>query len=278
MSDTESMERIKQLEHENEKLHSELRKLKRKPEGKIGYILLLIGLSLLALAIIYSHNVSAYIGIALTFWGALILFIRPTHFIRKEILDSTNIEPLKSTHKLLDELGYEGTPTHISPGTLRGLRTATLYIPKTNEIPMPTDEQLSQEQIIMNDPPAIKLTPPGLGLHSMIEKELKTNFSMVDLNYLQMNLEKALVEGLEIAEALEMEVTDTSIKIEIRGNIFDEILKQLYEEHHDPNIGDPLSSAIACILARSTREPIIIEQIEREPDTNSTRITMKIGH
>lgn len=72
---------------------------------------------------------------------------------------------------------------------------------------MPTDVQLSQEQIIMENPPAINLKPPGVGLHNLIEEELKSNFSMVDLNYIQMNLEKALVEGLEIVEAFEMEVT-----------------------------------------------------------------------
>ncbi|EMR73344.1 hypothetical protein MCGE09_00461, partial [Thaumarchaeota archaeon SCGC AB-539-E09] len=37
-----------------------------------------------------------------------------------------------------------------------------------------------------------------------------------------------------------------------------------------------LTSAIACILAKSTRYPIIIEKIVREPKRKSIQITFKI--
>ena len=75
----------KQLEqHENEKqeLFEELRRLKRKPEGKFSYLLFSFGIVLLSLAIYYSHNVSAFIGIAFTFLGA-ILFKRKTLILYK---------------------------------------------------------------------------------------------------------------------------------------------------------------------------------------------------
>ena len=276
MEDEEDITKLEQLEQQKKQLQVELRKLKRKPEGKIGYLLLLLGLTLIALAIYYEHNVSAFIGIALTFWGALLLYIRPTQFIRKEILSSTLIEPLKYNHKLLNELGYNGTPTYISPRTLAGLRTATIYIPKTDSTEKPGDEQLSQEKALMKNPSAIKLSPPGLGLHRLIEEELKTNFSTVDLEYLQFNLEKALVEGLEIAEAFEMEISETTIQADLRGSIFDETIEELEELEEHQRIGDPLTSALACILARTTRQPIIIEKIEREPEKKSTQITFKI--
>jgi hypothetical protein len=276
MKDEDLMERLEKLEQQKMELQAELRKLKRKPEGRIGYLLLLLGLILIALAVVYSHNVSAFIGIALTFWGALLLYIRPTRFMRKEILDSTVIEPLKYIHKLLDGLDFKGTPTYISPGTLRGLRSATVYIPKSDRSPMPSDEQLSQEEPFIQNPQAIKLTPPGLGLSRLLEDELKTNFSTVDLEYLQYNLEKALVEGLEIAEAFEMEYTESTVQVEIKGTIFDEIVEVLDELDTHRHIGDPLTSALACILARSTRRPIIIEKIEREPKKRSIQITFKI--
>ena len=274
MSDKPQADRIKELEQEQEKLQSELRKLKRKPEGKIGYLLLLTGIILLTLAIIYSHNVSAFIGIALTFWGALLLYIRPTQFIKKEILDAT-IKPPQSTHNLAKELGYNGTPTYISPGTLRGLRTATVLIPKTDSSRLPSDERLSQERIIMEDPPALKLIPPGLGLHRLIEEELRTNFSTVDLDYLRVNLERALVEGLEIAESFEMEVGGSAVAVSLRGSIFDNSSEELGGESV-VQVGDPLSSALACILARSTRNRITIEQVVKDTADNTTRITFKM--
>jgi len=277
MDSEDLIERLEKLEQQKIELQAELRKLKRKPEGKIGYFLLLLGLTLIALAIVYSHNVSAFIGIALTFWGALLTYIKPTLFIRKEILDSTVVEPLKYIHQLLDGLEFKGTPTYISPGTLRGLRSATVYIPKSDRSPMPSDEQLSQEEPLIQNPQAIKMTPPGLGLSRLLEDELKTNFSTVDMEYLQYNLEKALVEGLEIAEAFEMEFTESTVQVEMKGTIFDEIVEALDELDTNRRVGDPLTSALACILARSTRRPIIIEKVERELKKKSIQITFKIA-
>ena len=277
MDSEDLIERLEKLEQQKIELQAELRKLKRKPEGKIGYFLLLLGLTLIALAIVYSHNVSAFIGIALTFWGALLTYIKPTLFIRKEILDSTVVEPLKYIHQLLDGLEFKGTPTYISPGTLRGLRSATVYIPKSDRSPMPSDEQLSQEEPLIQNPQAIKMTPPGLGLSRLLEDELKTNFSTVDMEYLQYNLEKALVEGLEIAEAFVMEFTESTVQVEMKGTIFDEIVEALDELDTNRRVGDPLTSALACILARSTRRPIIIEKVERELKKKSIQITFKIA-
>lgn len=181
MEHDDLVENLKKLEIEKEELQTELRRLNRKPDAKTGYLLLLIGLVFISLAVVYSHNVSAFIGIALTFWGALLFYIRPTRFIKKELLDSTIIDPIQNIHKLLDELEFNGTPIYISPGTLRGLLSSTVFIPKTDQYSIPSDDQLSQEEAFLKNLQGIKLTPPGLGLSKLLEKELKTNFSTVDL-------------------------------------------------------------------------------------------------
>ena len=117
---------------------------------------------------------------------------------------------------------------------------------------------------------------PGLGLSRLLEDELKTNFSIVDLEYLQYNLEKALVEGLEIAEAFEMEVSESKVQVLMKGSIFEEIIGELDEQDTRRIIGDLLSSAIACILAMSTQQPIIIENVKRESKNRSIQVTFKI--
>lgn len=276
MGENDLFKQVEKLEKQKSDLQAELRRLKRKPRGNVGYLILILGLILLSIAIYYAHNVSAFIGIALTFWGALLLYIRPTRFIRKEILDSTLVESLKYNHKLLDELGFNGTPRYVSPGTLIGLRSATIYIPKTDLTETPVDEHLSQDEALLKDHSAIKLSPPGLGLHRLIEGELKTNFSTIDLEYLEYNLEKVLVEGLEIAEAFEMEISEPIVQANIKGNIFDVTIAEIGELEEHRHIGDPLTSALACILARSTRQSIIIKKIEREPEKKLTRIIFKM--
>ena len=266
---------VEQLERDKQELLRELRRLKRKPEGKIGYLLLALGLTLLTLAVYYSHNVSAFIGIALTFWGALLLYIRPIKFIRKEILDTTT-QPLETYHKLIEELGYEGTPQHISPSTLWGLRNTVIYISKTDNTTKPTDEQLAADETLIHNPQALKLTPPGQNLSRLIEEELKTNFSTVNLEYLQYNLEKALVEGLEIAETFQMEPSESTVHVEMKGAIFYDTIQKQSESKKTRQIGDHLNSAIACILARSTRKPVIIENIQTEPRERIIKTDFKL--
>lgn len=276
LEDEDYIKKLEQLEQQKKELQAELRVLKKRAKGRIGYLFLFFGILSMLLAIYYSHDVTAFIGISLIFWGALILYIKPNAFMRKEILDSAIVVPLTNTYNLLNELNYKGTPRHVSPGTLRGLRSATLYIPKSDRSKRPSDEQLSSEEIFIKKPSAIRLTPPGLGLHRLLEEELKINFSTILPEVLTNNLEKELVEGLEIAEAFKMEVSQSTVTVEMMGSIFDSIIQEIEDLEAHRRIGDPLTSALACILARSTRKSVIIEKIDREPKKKLTQITFKI--
>jgi len=275
MEQEDLQKQVVQLEREKQELLKQLRKFKRKPEGRIGYLLLALGFTLFALAVYYSHNVSAFIGIALTFWGALLLYIRPIKFIRKEILDTTT-EHIENYSKLIEELGYKGTPIYISPSTLWGLRNTVIYIPRSDSTPKPTDEQLSVDEIIINNLQALKLTPPGQSLSRLIEEELKTNFSTVDIEYLQYNLEKALVEGLEIAETFRIEPRESMVHVEIKEAIFYETIQKNFESMKLQQIGDPLNSAIACILARSTKKAVVIENVQTKPGVRTIKTDFKL--
>ena len=248
-----------------DELLNEIRMLKKRRRAlKYGALLFLLGLFIIFNAIIISDDLSAFIGLTLIFIGAVLFYVTPTQFIMKSILDSTLTETLKQNHRLLKELEYMGKPTYVSPSTLFGFQEAILYIPKSDQTPPPTNEKLTANKIHINNPDAIKITPPGDGLHKLIEKELRTDFSTSTTDYLQYNLEQAIVEGLEITESLDLEITETTAQATTKNNIFQKIVEELNET--DQIIGDPLTSALACIIARSTRKPITIESINIEAE------------
>jgi hypothetical protein len=262
--------RVKILEKQKSELEEELRSLKRRPEGNIGYVLLIIGLLLLSVAIYYSNNISALIGIALIFWGGLFFYIRPIQFIRKDILDASIIESQNFQQKILNELGYNGIPMYVSPGSsVAGLRIVKVYIiPQNGSSIKPSYDGLSEEEKIISNS-TVSFTPPGHILHRLIEEELKTNFSIVEMEHLPFNLRKSIVEGLELSENFDMEITNTKIYVNMKGNIFTEAIIALGENR---KIGDPLTSALACILARVTRQQITIEKLEADLEEQSTKI------
>jgi hypothetical protein len=252
-------EQVEALRRRNEALEEELRRIKRKPEGRIGYALLALGLALLALAIIYSHNVASFISIALTFWGALLLYVRPTEFVRKEVLGSL-VDYNENLVRIADDLDYTGTPLYISPGSLWGLSNTVLWVPRNDTRQIPSDDELSSQRAVLEDPPGLVFKPQGQDLSRLLEEELGTSFARVDMDYLRFNLEKALVEGLEIAEGFTIEQENRRVKATVKGSIFNKAMQG------GARLSDPLSSAVASILARTTRRPVEILSVEASDD------------
>ena len=62
----------------------------------------------------------------------------------------------------------------------------------------------------------------------------------------------------------------------MKGAIFYDTIQKQSESKKTWQIGDPLNSAIACILARSTRKPIIIENIQTEPIERTIKTDFKL--
>jgi hypothetical protein len=257
------LETIQQLQSEKEALKRTVWKYKRKPSGLAGYILTIVGALALISSVITSSPILAFIGLGLAFWGILLLYIKPTKYIKNELLDTTTISSLTNIDKLITDLKYNGKPIYISPRTLKELKASVVFISATSETTLPPTEEISKEKIFLKNPNGLRLTPPGLALASLIEKEMGTDLSTADIDYLQNNLAKVLIEDLEIAEDFEMEINDDAIHIKIKRPIYRDLCNQVRKlQNICPNIGCPLCSSIACMLTRATGKPVIIEKAE----------------
>lgn len=276
VENNDSLKRVSQLEKEKEELLAELDYLKRKPVGRIGYVLLVLGFVFMFTSIYSSHRISAYIGIALIFWGAIALYISPSGYIKKSILDSIVKDPIEFMHKLASDLDYSGAPLYVSPGNLWGLSNSALIIPRQELDELPTDDWISDDRVFLENPPVMKLVPPGHTLSKLIEDELKTKYSAEELLDLSIDLKRVLVRGLEMVDSFQMTVEDSTIQVEMTGSVFFENFFDILELSQGKFIGDPLNSAIACILAKSTRKPVFIEDMSLDQNARTIRSTFKI--
>jgi len=263
--------RIEQLQSEKEVLKVQIWRYRRKPSGLAGYALTIVGALALISSIISSSSTLAFIGLGLTFWGILLLYIKPTKYIRSELLDSTAISTLTNLDKLLTDLKYQGTPVYTSPRTLKELGAAVIFIPATTEAALPSIEEIAEDKVLLKNPNGIRLTPPGLALASLVEKEMGIDLSTADINYLQNNLAKVLIEDLEIAEGFEIEANKNNIHVKIKTPIYKDLCNEVRKlPNICPSIGCPLCSSIACILTRVTNKPVVIEK--EEPSEKATVI------
>jgi hypothetical protein len=271
------IKRIEQVEAEKEDLRVQLWKTRRKPPGIIGYAVLSIGAAAFIVSTIYNSTILALIGLGLSFWGILFLYAKPVQYMKAGLIDSTAIASLTTIDRVLADLKYQGKGIYLPPKYLKDFKSGTVFLPEKKGIQIPNVEQLSKENVFLKNPDGMCLVPSGLGLTNLYETELGTDFAKVDLPYLQRNLPKLLIEGLEIVEDFEMRIKDNQVYVGITGSSYAEFCNKLREfSNICGTFGCPLCSSIAVALTRTTGKPIQVEKTAHSKDGKKLRILFKI--
>jgi len=250
---------------------------KRKRSGTVAYIVLLSGTVGLITSIVFSSSILALIGLGLTFWGALLLFIKPTKYVKASLLDSATLSLLKTIDQIIANLNNKGKAIYLPPKHLKALKGGTVFIPSEKDLIIPPAEEIAEEKVFLKNPQGIFITAPGLDLVNLFENELGKDFTKVDLNYLQNNLPKLFIEDLEIAENLEMSIKSDRMRVIIREPINKDFCKEARKlSNICCSIGCPLCSSIAIAMSRTTGKPVIIEKEELSTDDKTIEIYYRI--
>lgn len=246
----------------------------------VSLFLLILGLIALAFSIIYTSPILAFIGLGLTFWGTLALYITPEKHVKQTLLDSTTTSSLTNLDQILTELKYQGKAIYLPPKYHKDFETTKIFIPKNKNTKLPTPEEIQREEdkIFLENPRAALITPPGSSLSKLFEKTLGTTFTKMNLEHLQQNLPKLLIEDLEIAEDLEIQTKPANtLHVKITNSIYKDVHEEVDKRSHTWNtIGCPLCSAIACAIAKASGNPVTIKKIKRTNDGKLTEVYYKI--
>jgi len=272
------IEMLQRVQSENELLKQELLKSKQIPSGKIGIALLIAGVLSLLGSLISSSTTLAFIGLGLTFWGALFLITRPIKFVRGSLLDWTAFSSYATIDRMLEDLNYKGKGVYVPPYPkdvylpeyLKGLKDMIIFISATSTPKMPTIEEMARKEFLVKNPRGVCISPPGYGLMSLFEKEIRTDFSQINIEGLYNTLPKVVDLGL--AGELEIETENDSIHI----TIIDSVYKDLYSRERALKnvhmIGCPLVSAVACALAKTTGKNVVIVKDKVSPDLKKIEV------
>jgi len=258
--------KIRELEDEKKVLRRELWKSRGKPPEILGLLFIPYGAIAFILSVIFNSLIPAYIGLGLTLWGALLLFIRPTRYVKSKLLNSMTISPLTTIHQVIEALNYKGKGLYLPPRYLKAFKGGTIFVPYRKEVIIPPVEEVAQEKVFIRNPKGVCLTPPGLSLANLYEDELGTDFATVNLEYLQNNLPKLFIEGLKIAEDFEMDMESEMIHAKITGTFCGELCREARKIPNICSLGCPLCSSIAIALARATGKPVVIENNQLSAD------------
>lgn len=250
-----------------------------------------LGVVTLLLAFFYNSMVSAFIGLALTFWGAVLLYARPEPYARQSVLDASVALPIGTINQMIQELDYRGDVVYLPPRYFENPENTKIYISKQRNMALPTPEQVQrhEDKLFARTIQGMLLTPPGAELTSLFEKKLETSFTKTDLKYLEQNLPKLLIDDLEIAEDVEIETstsesttgpTDTdslnrtknsTVHVKIVTSTYNHICRETAQT--SSRIGCPLCSAIACAIAKASGKPVTIDKTEIGEDDKTIETT-----
>ncbi|MEM2588951.1 MAG: hypothetical protein QXT44_03980 [Candidatus Bathyarchaeia archaeon] len=277
-----SLETVKKLQEEVENLKLELKKAKSIPSGKIGLALAIPGVLCLVGAILKDSNVLAFIGLGLTFWGALFFFVRPLRYVQSSLIDSTALPAYKTIDRIVADLKYKGKSYYIPPYPkevylpehLKGLKDHVVFI-SSDAGGVPSIEELAKSKFLLANPNGVCVAPPGLGILEQIEKELRKDTAKLQLAELCETIPIIIVENLQLAKEAEMKIEDNSVNLKISDSVYkslyiDENLKSVYL------LGCPIASAVACALAKASGKAVTIQKVNASIDGQTVEIRYRM--
>jgi hypothetical protein len=233
----------------------------------IALLMLVLGPVSLLGSVVYNSYVAAFVGLGLTFWGALLLYLVPSKRVKLDFLTATGVSSFADVERILTSSDSMLKGVYLPPKLLKDSESSLVFVPATSVTPLPKREEVETKKLCSKKPRGIYLNPPGLALSRLFEKELKVSFTQTDLNYLQRKL-PLLFEKLEISRDAGMTANEDKVTVRISKHIFMPLCEETAKMRraHEA-LGSTLSSALACALAKSTGKPIVIQKEETQDQT-----------
>ena len=252
--------------------------------NKISVLFLVSGLISLIFSLYSEFKILALIGLGLTFWGALFLFIRPAKLVPSTLLYSAILSTYTTIDRIISDFKYEGRGYYIPPYPkevylpeyLKGLKDPVVFVSATNDSEMPPIEVIAKGKFTSENPKGVLLAPPGLGILTQIEEKSNMDFTKVDLNDLCTLMPRFVLQDLNLAKEMEMEPNENQVHL----RIYDSLYKNLYSsqaEFKSVNLlGCPIASTVACALAKTSGKTVTIQKQQVSPNGFTVEVWYRI--
>jgi hypothetical protein len=234
-------------------------------------IFIILGIILTTISAFYVSSFLAILGVALIFWGVILLYIAPTKQVPLELVMAAAEPGTQNIQRIIEQYHLSQQAIYLSPKNLQKVESSLIFIPQKPQTPLPQPEENNQ-QFTNTEHNGVFITPPGLSLSKLFEKHIGTSFARIDIYQIQKILPRLLIKDMEIAESVEIEMDQNTITIYLIKNILNPTNQEQNQSSANNQIGNLLSSAIACILAKATRKPITIKQETYDKKTKTTTL------
>ena len=225
------------------------------------------GLSLLY-SVIFTSQITAFIGLGLTFWGALFTLARSGKYVESSLLDGTAKSSYSTIERIVKDLKLTGKGYYIPaypedsylPQYLGKLKDPVVFISEDFDGKPPVDE-LAAGKFLSEKTHGVFLTAPGAGLMDQMEKQLKLDFSKIGLQELPELLPRCLTEQFNLAKSVNLNFFENGANFEATGILYESLLRTPAPLQSVTMLGCPVVSAVASACAKSSGKIVIIKEI-----------------
>lgn len=255
---------------------AQLLRKQRRNTTLVGCLLLVFGLSALAGSIVYGSTILTFIGLGLTFWGALAFFVQPKDYVRTDLMNATGVSSLKAIDNMLLATGYRERGVYIRQHDFdNDSEKAVVFVPSEPFSTIPKLSGFEGDGTLLKDPAGLLVSPPGHALATLIEKKLGFKLVNCGVEALAEALPKVIVEDLEIAKDVEIEVKGDYVRFKLYDSIYADFCYEVRESSRRCALGCPMCSALASILTVATGKPVLYEEDKMSEDR---KITESVYH
>jgi hypothetical protein len=246
----------------------------------VGVALLVPGILSLSYSFFYDSQVLAFIGLGLTFWGALFLLARPVRYVKGSLLDITAISEYATIDRIIRDFAYKGKAYYVPtfpkdaylPEHLKGLKEPVVFISAENDVVTPSIEEMAEGKFFLTKQKGVLVTPPGLGLITKIERQMHVDFAKMGLVDVCLALPRFITEEFNLANSMEMKLLGNEVSLKV----FDSLYRSLYSSENGSTsisfLGCPIVSAVACALAKTSGKPVTIQEQKLSSDGSTIEV------
>jgi MFS family permease len=215
------------------------------------------------------------VGLGLLFWGVIVAYISGTEYVNRSVLEATENSYLTIINEFKKKAKLGDVAIYLPPKYASNFANEVCFIRKNEKSPLNIARIVSENRLLGDESGIV--VAPGYQLMRLFEKKLNKTFLGSDFLFFARNLQRLLVDELELAQNVLVKDNGNKVYVTLVNSIYSDLYKEAQNFNDTLNsIGDSLSSALACALANSTGNPVMIENHKISEEGRRVRVSYVI--
>jgi hypothetical protein len=240
---------------------------KNRSSIQITIAFLAVGILLLAYAMLFNLQIAAFIGLGLTFWGAIFALTRSGKYVESSLLDGTAKSYYSTIDRFINDFKSSRQGYYIPsypqrdplPEYLENLKEQVVIISESFD-GKPSIEELVKGKFLSEKNNGLFIASPGSGLMGEIEKQLKLDFSKTSVPELVELVPRCLTDMLNLAKSAEMAASENAVTFRASGIVYESLYRSPAPLKSVSMLGCPVVSAVAGALAKASGKTVFIKE------------------